>query len=121
MSKWNKEQLENMLEDVVNTLDLSEIAIDKHGPLGTPPAELVSLVLREKNRQIITLTNVIKNMQLPDIYKGELNTQRIKAYQLFGEKYNVSIGVIRDSFCEGADWYKELVLSQLPKIITPLV
>jgi hypothetical protein len=50
MSCWNKEELENMLEDVVNELNLSESAIEKHGPMGTAPAELVRLVLDEKNR-----------------------------------------------------------------------
>jgi len=49
MSCWNKEQLENMLEDVINELDLSEAMIEKHGPLGTPLAELVRLVLAEKD------------------------------------------------------------------------
>lgn len=52
MSCWTKEQLENMLEDVVNELDLSDGAIEKHGPLGTPPAELVRLVLQQKDDQI---------------------------------------------------------------------
>jgi hypothetical protein len=37
MSCWNKEQLENMLEDVVNAFDLSDSAMDQHGPLGTAP------------------------------------------------------------------------------------
>lgn len=52
MSCWNKEQLENMLEDVVNELDLSEEMIEKHGQEGTAPATLVRLVLEEKDRQI---------------------------------------------------------------------
>jgi hypothetical protein len=52
MSCWNKEQLENMLEDVVNELDLSEAMIEKHGQKGTAPATLVRLVLEEKDRQI---------------------------------------------------------------------
>jgi len=52
MSCWTKEQLENMLEDVVNELNLSEIMIEKHGPLGTAPAELVRLVLEQKNKEI---------------------------------------------------------------------
>jgi hypothetical protein len=52
MSCWNKEQLENMLEDVVNELDLSEAMIEKHGQEGTAPAILVRLVLEEKDRQI---------------------------------------------------------------------
>lgn len=57
MSKWNKQELENMLEDVVNELDLSEIAVEKHGQSGTPPAELVKLVLEEKNKKINMLIN----------------------------------------------------------------
>lgn len=52
MSCWSKEQLENMLEDVVNELDLSELMTEKHGQLGTAPAELVKLVLQEKDSRI---------------------------------------------------------------------
>jgi hypothetical protein len=52
MSCWTKEQLENMLEDVVNELDLSEAMIEKHGQEGTAPAILVRVVLEEKDRQI---------------------------------------------------------------------
>lgn len=47
MSCWNKGEL----EDVVNELDLSELAIKDHGQMGTPPAELVRLVLAEKTRK----------------------------------------------------------------------
>lgn len=50
-----KEDLVNMLEDVVNQLALSEIMIEKHGPLGTPPAELVRLILEEKDLKINAL------------------------------------------------------------------
>ena len=66
MSQWNKEQLENMLEDVVNELGLSESAIGKHGPLGTPPAELVKLVLAEKDRQIKMLKQGFESPTPPD-------------------------------------------------------
>jgi len=52
MSCWSKEQLENMLEDVVNVLDLSDTAIETHGPMGTPPSELVRLVLAQKDATI---------------------------------------------------------------------
>jgi len=52
MSKHTKEELENLLEDVVNELDLSSDMVEKHGPLGTPPAELVRLVLEQKDLQI---------------------------------------------------------------------
>jgi len=55
MTCWNKQELENMLEDVVNELDLSEGMIEKHGPLGTAPAELVRLVLKQKDLEIAAL------------------------------------------------------------------
>lgn len=70
MSKWTKEELEIMLEDVVNALDLSELAIEKHGPLGTPPAELVKLVLEEKNKTISMLKLGMKQI---DVDKDEWN------------------------------------------------
>jgi hypothetical protein len=56
MSSWTKEQLENMLEDVVNELDLSAEMIEKHGQLGTAPSELVRLVLMEKDLRIRMLS-----------------------------------------------------------------
>ena len=49
MSCHTKEELEQMLEDVVNELDLSDVMIKKHGPLGTPPAEMVREVLDRKD------------------------------------------------------------------------
>lgn len=52
MSCWNKEQLENMLEDVVNELNLSEEMIEKHGQEGTAPAALVRLALEQKDKKI---------------------------------------------------------------------
>lgn len=55
MPCWNKKQLENMLEDVVNELDLSDSMIEKHGQLGTAPAELVRLVLERKDLEIKAL------------------------------------------------------------------
>lgn len=60
MSCWSKEELDNMLEDVVNELDLSSDMIAKHGPLGTPPAELVRLVIEQKDLEIYALKNNIK-------------------------------------------------------------
>lgn len=55
MSCWTKEELENMLEDVVNVLDLSGDMIKEHGPAGTAPAELVQLVLEHKDKEIALL------------------------------------------------------------------
>jgi len=55
MTQWTKPELENMLEDVVNELDLSDGMVEAHGPMGTAPAELVRLVLERKDRQISML------------------------------------------------------------------
>ena len=60
MSCWSKEELENMLEDVVNELDLSDGMIEQHGPLGTAPAELVRLVLERKDMEIRALKSGMK-------------------------------------------------------------
>ena len=49
------ERMRNLLEDVVNALNLSDVAIETHGPLGTEPAELVKLVLQQKDREIALL------------------------------------------------------------------
>ena len=67
MSCWSKKELENMLEDVVNELDLSEGMIEQHGPLGTAPAELVRLVLDRKDMEIRALKSElkVKNKTLP--------------------------------------------------------
>lgn len=62
MSCWTKIELENMLEDVVNELQLSEEMAVKHGPLGTSPAELVRLVLDEKDREIEMLKRGFKKL-----------------------------------------------------------
>jgi len=61
-----EEKYRNMLEDVVNELDLSALAIEKHGPLGTPPAELVRLVLDEKDKIIRNLKAGLKMIIVSD-------------------------------------------------------
>ena len=63
MSCWTKAQLENMLEDVVNELNLSESMIREHGQRGTAPAELVKLVLEQKDRQIQMLKKGMKQIE----------------------------------------------------------
>lgn len=55
MSCWSKKQLEQMLFDVVDELDLSDHVINTHGPMGTPPAKLVRLVLDQKDKEISML------------------------------------------------------------------
>ena len=63
MSYHTKEQLENMLEDVVNELDLSDGMIEQHGPMGTPPATLVRLVLARKDQEIEMLKAGMKRIE----------------------------------------------------------
>jgi len=60
MSCWTKPELEDMLFDVVNELNLSEGMIEKHGPFGTAPAELVRLVLEQKDIEIQALKQGFK-------------------------------------------------------------
>ena len=62
MSCWNKEELENMLEDVCNALNLSESMIEEHGQWGTAPAELVRLVLEQKDLEITALKAGMKTL-----------------------------------------------------------
>lgn len=44
-----------LLYEVVDELNLSDAMIEKHGPLGTAPAELVREVLAQKDLQIAAL------------------------------------------------------------------
>lgn len=52
----------NLLEDVINELDLSGNAMETHGPLGTEPAEMVRLVLEEKDFKIRALSTGLINL-----------------------------------------------------------
>lgn len=65
MSCYTKEQLENMLEDVVNELRLSDFAIEKHGQVGTSPAELVHLCLKQKDDEIRMLKQGFVSITTP--------------------------------------------------------
>ena len=62
MTCHTKEQLEEMLFDVVNELDLSDMMIEEHGPHGTPPATLVRLVLERKDLEIRMLKQGFVNV-----------------------------------------------------------
>ena len=46
---------------------------------------------------------------LPDIYAGELNTKRIKAYMEVKGEFGLNETTISHIFCKGADWYKSLL------------
>jgi hypothetical protein len=65
----------------------------------------------------VLLTNKDKEIEklkteLPDIYTGDLNTERIKTYRKYGEHFFGNESIIRDSFCRGADWYKSLLTTK---------
>ena len=61
--RFTERQYEDMLENVVNELDLSECAVDKYGPLGVEPAVLVRAVLDEKDLIISALKHKMKLIQ----------------------------------------------------------
>ena len=48
----------------------------------------------------------------PDPYAGELNTERIAAYQKLKEEYRIEESSIRRIFCKGVDWYKQQLEEQ---------
>jgi hypothetical protein len=60
---WTKAEMRSMLEDVVSVLDLSDYMLEKHGPIGTSPAELVRLVLEQKDREIKMLQANLKKIE----------------------------------------------------------
>ena len=62
MSCYTKEELENMLEDVVNELNISGEMIEKHGQESTTPAKLVRLVLEQKDKEIKMLKQKFKKI-----------------------------------------------------------
>lgn len=45
--------------------------------------------------------------QLPNIYEGTLNNDRIKIIRTLADNYNVNIYAIRSLFNDGADFYKQ--------------
>jgi len=73
MSCHSKEVLENMLEDVINELDLSDAMFEKHGPLGTPANELVRYVLEEKDRRIALLKQKMIDVQCVTKLRAKAN------------------------------------------------
>lgn len=74
------EQLKNMLEDVINELDLSDGMIEKHGPIGTPPAELVRLVLARKDLEFKMLKTGFKHIDPQPSQSGEGEGDLTAAY-----------------------------------------
>lgn len=65
MSAHSKEKLEQMLFDVVDVLQLHDSVVAEHGALATEPAELVRLVLEQKDKEIRWLKMGFKS--IPDV------------------------------------------------------
>ena len=62
MSKWTKEELEEMMFEIVDELDLSEEMLEKHGPMGTPVPQLVREILAHKDGIITKLRVGMKDV-----------------------------------------------------------
>lgn len=65
--------------------------------------------LKEHLTKQLTIHSVVKSNreQLPNIYEGTLNNDRIKIIRTLSDNYNVSIDTIRGLFNDGADFYKQ--------------
>jgi Zn ribbon nucleic-acid-binding protein len=81
-------RMRNLLEDVVNALDLSELAIETHRVLGTEPAKLVKLVLQQKDREIALLHHELDG--LPEWAIKEINT--MKDWAMLNPEYGFGFG-----------------------------
>jgi hypothetical protein len=64
---YSYSDMKDMLYDVVDALDLSESMLEKHGPNGTKPAELVREVLAQKDKQIQLLERGFVNAAAPRV------------------------------------------------------
>jgi hypothetical protein len=102
------ERRRNLLEDVINELDLSCVTSDKHGELGTPPSELVRLVVEEKDRKIAMLKVRMKDLNtikektcawlLESAYDGDLIWMEV--HTTCGEKFHFENDEFKEfSFC----------------------
>lgn len=80
-------------ENIVKIWDALQIVL---------PDEMIDLISKK-------FAEIETKPSFPDIYAGELNTERIEIYKGIAEEYNVDEGIIRDVFCKGADWYKSLL------------
>ena len=88
MTCHTKEQLEEMLFDVVNELDLSDGMCEKHGPWGTAPAILVREVMDQKDQQIRMLRQGFKEV-------GQIDPRDAKIAALEAE---------REAMAKERDW-----------------
>ena len=92
MSAWTKPELENMLEDVVNELGLSDTMIEDHGPRGTAPSELVRLVLERKDSEIRMLKQGFKAIEAasPDTEEQQGAVSPEAAFALWARKKGIT-------------------------------
>lgn len=87
---------------LINNMELFD---ENTGLMGIPDEDAKLEIIAQEIVKLFAIPCVSKS--LPDHYAGELNTERIKAYSLLHEQYNLEEGTVRDIFCKGADWYKE--------------
>lgn len=87
--------------------------INYKAPLLILPLSIAALATISYRDLYYKLPSTNRRKTLPDAYSMELNTERIKAYKLLAEQYNISEGTVRDIFCSGLDWYKKEAEKQL--------
>ena len=128
MSCHSKEKLEQMLEDVVNELDLSAAAIAEHGPMGTPPSQLVRLVLDQKEKTIRMLQAGMVNVQSRREGGERREVMKKRSYILFDKIQSPEKPGFIEAECNGisfncGDWEKQddglwrMYLNRLPELI----
>lgn len=81
-----------------NSTDDSECMRIKFGTVPKIVKQIASLLQPD---------DVVKD-ELPDIYSGDLNVKRISKYRKLARGYNLTEATVRDIFCSGADWYKQI-------------
>lgn len=115
---WSElERMRNLLEDVVNALDLSEIAIETHGPLGTEPAELVKLVLQQKDREIALLRHEPDG--LPEWLKEILNEDILFSFDNLNRSKDLNNKISNSNWATRINTVKWVLSLRKPKDNAP--
>ena len=64
----------------------------------------------EATEQAINFTG--SSLELPNVYEGSLNSERIKQVNNLKELYTINGTTISDIFCRGVNWYKQKLTKQ---------
>lgn len=96
-----------------DNLDLLNLTLELYARSASQPRnEKMHNYVVEAIEELKKRLTISKRDEFPDIYSGELNTERIKQYQELAELFTVQESTIRIAFCRGADWALSLCQSQ---------